>query len=238
MTTGGLDPTPPDPGAATLADDLRYLFELQRIEREPDGTFTLYAPRDSGRSVYRVSAERMYAIVDTKWPHPASHGATEPNLLAQMLTRRDGSSYVPVADVERYLATEGATSPGARVDVEAIRARADAATPGPWNVDKDRGGFWHGRFAVVCHDGIWRDREYAGERSTEPRILLTLNGNFEPGEDAAFIAHARADVPALCDALTHERRVSAIWRDLALARIAPAAAFAQLRALGIDPVGP
>lgn len=121
--------------------------------------------------------------------------------------------------------------PGARVDVEAIRKRADAATPGPWKSG------------------------YAGNsahRMTTPRGEVSCPTR----ADADFIAGARADVPVLCDALEHERRVSALWKALAQSRstrgipmldagleirrrqLAGDAALAALRALGIDPEAP
>lgn len=107
-------------------------------------------------------------------PDPPDPGATEPSLLTQMLTRRGGASYVPVADLERYLASQGA-----------------------------------------------------------------------------------APLADLCDALEHERKVSAAWRARSEALIASAeaidindmsaaydadvrvaAAEATIRALGIDPEAP
>ncbi len=72
----------------------------------------------------------------------------------------------------------------ARPDLAAIRERVNAATEGPWhNVDINRKG------------------EVTGACVMSPRIAIT-DGNPE-GEcfasDAAFIAAARTDVPALLD---------------------------------------
>lgn len=66
-----------------------------------------------------------------------------------------------------------------KVDVEAIRARAAAATAGPWRVETDA----KGNLAVVVSVDDWTVR------------VAALPA------DAAFIAAAREDVPALCDAL-------------------------------------
>lgn len=65
-----------------------------------------------------------------------------------------------------------------RVDLEAIKKRADAATPGPWEDvvwdDPDEGPSRYVRFSPL-HDTTLMNRD----------------------EDAAFIAHAREDIPAL-----------------------------------------
>ena len=77
-----------------------------------------------------------------------------------------------------------------------ILARVDAATAGPWE--------WHGdsmhAVAVrefseqVAHLGVWQ----VGEPG--PRLIDTDCGTYGPcPADRAFIAHARADVPALVE---------------------------------------
>jgi hypothetical protein len=82
-----------------------------------------------------------------------------------------------------------------RLDMKAIRARADAALRGPWS---------------VTHDPRERDPNYT-IMSSEPdvngnRISVGPDCNYDAChsattrlDDAAFIAAARADVPALCD---------------------------------------
>lgn len=88
------------------------------------------------------------------------------------------------------------------IDIDAIRARAEAATPGPWewNTERFKGG-WSGitgkdnaeiLFPNHCNDG---DDGYAWFE------------DFPNDADAAFIAHAREDIPALLaevDRLTAE----------------------------------
>lgn len=128
--------------------------------------------------------------------------------------------------------------PGERVDVEAIRARADAATPGPWESSHEPR---HARARVWAEAGTVDVCE----------MLSSIM-------DERFIAHARADVPALCDALERERRISSAWRALATARWeayeqvthdpdgrvslgvlkANDSAVEALLALGIDPEAP
>jgi hypothetical protein len=94
-----------------------------------------------------------------------------------------------------------------------IEARAAAATPGPWRVDGEDDGFMRGAFAVVCDGGV-RCRD--GAKTDRARILLQLNGHFEPGGDAAFIAAAREAVPALCaEVRALRRKLADVERDLA-----------------------
>ena len=91
-----------------------------------------------------------------------------------------------------------------------IRARATAArvvAPGAWGVDQDRGGFYLGTLAVTCGGGTfgtWESGAFVPGDAlapTERRVMLTLNGNFAPGELCAFLAATYADVPDLLDAL-------------------------------------
>lgn len=64
-------------------------------------------------------------------------------------------------------------------DLKAIRARAEAATPGPWHasaiMDGDRMGVVDGQNRVVCREA------------------------WSLAQDARFAAHAREDIPALLD---------------------------------------
>lgn len=71
-------------------------------------------------------------------------------------------------------------------ELAAIKVRAEAATPGPWDVEPDDGGAdWHG-FATKAsiRTAGWSDG--AG----------WCKYGFDAA-DATFIAHARTDVPAL-----------------------------------------
>jgi len=87
--------------------------------------------------------------------------------------------------------TEATPSPTTPEELEAIRARAEAATPWPWRSQKGHGDKWRVEAAghTVCK--VWTHN-------------MTKN--------APFIAHAREDVPAL---LAHS---DAIARDLAEAK--------------------
>jgi hypothetical protein len=94
-----------------------------------------------------------------------------------------------------------------RALLAAVEARATAATPGPWHAcGQDRGG---------CSCGnVWS--------KAVDDLLLTVNEEgpngvkFDLNADAAFIAHARADVPALI-ALAREQMARAEQAERTLA---------------------
>lgn len=105
-------------------------------------------------------------------------------------------------------------------ELEGIRARAEAATPGPWDYDE---GEWECNHAPgdddeypvhseKCDDGLWISPPGVSKAFTEDcgeYCALSV-------ENAAFIAHARADVPALLAhiaALTAENTRLASERD-------------------------
>jgi hypothetical protein len=93
-----------------------------------------------------------------------------------------------------------------RPDIAAIRARADAATPGPWEweiTDDWRGDFIRRHHQLcsqsVCDPGI-------GDPIKHVLLASSSWGRTEPErdynptpQDAAAIAHAREDVLVLCD---------------------------------------
>ena len=85
--------------------------------------------------------------------------------------------------------------------LQAIKARANAATPGPWECHNDD-------FVVVLHDGVWHTISIP---DTSP--------------NAAFIAAARADVPALV------AEVERLRAQLAAARIASQEVYKALAAI-------
>ena len=67
-------------------------------------------------------------------------------------------------------------------ELQAIRERAEAATPGPWKHKKT----------------------YISTITTEPEsddFIVWGDGGVDKETDAEFIAHARTDIPALLDAL-------------------------------------
>lgn len=74
-------------------------------------------------------------------------------------------------------------------DLVAVRARADKASPGPWSREKP-----------PYKDG-WPLGSVIGGTVGRQTIYTHATGGTFPANDAAFIAHAREDIPALLDAL-------------------------------------
>lgn len=80
------------------------------------------------------------------------------------------------------------------IDLDAIRARVDAATPGPWRVVQE-----HGRdIADEGYSRIWIQAE-AGEQHDIADLIDDDSANGSPlaDENAEFIAHARQDITDL-----------------------------------------
>lgn len=75
--------------------------------------------------------------------------------------------------------------------LDAIRARCDAATPGPWNAGR-------GDMATIV-DGYESKWIYAGENNKYLAVAsgYEVNDWNEVMDNARFIAHSRADVPDL-----------------------------------------
>ena len=106
--------------------------------------------------------------------------------------------------------SDGVTS----VDVAAIRARCEAATPGPWR--------------ACLGSGTYLMRGISAEREMGAVAIADCRPDWEPRDtprtdhrpDMEFIAAARTDVPALLDALAAtEARVAAL--EAALRQILP-----------------
>lgn len=76
-----------------------------------------------------------------------------------------------------------------RLDLAAIRARCDAATPGPWRVDGNT-------YDEDCNEHL---APYGLEGPNERMIWSSGGGEYSHPDmaTAQFIAHARADIPAL-----------------------------------------
>lgn len=88
-----------------------------------------------------------------------------------------------------------------RPDIEAIRARAEATTEGPWLFSNGDG---YGAFLALAHQG----------RATVARCSL---GPYEGSTDAEFIAATRSDIPELlayiAELETAQAAVLAIHRE-------------------------
>ena len=76
----------------------------------------------------------------------------------------------------------------------AIEARANAATPGPWQFS----GLFYQVCSVAAHPPIVLIEDYRGPN---------------PRSDRIFIAHARTDVPALAAEVRSLRDQLQIWRN-------------------------
>jgi hypothetical protein len=124
----------------------------------------------------------------------------------------------PVSDQPQPIAVQPAAVPPAPLDLEAIRAREAAATKGPWAWGRligDQAGdyvVWHHRgeaetteHPAVGHSGKGPQRTYVGNVGSviQPVIKADVSDVFAnqvfetESADAAFIAHARTDIPAL-----------------------------------------
>jgi hypothetical protein len=77
--------------------------------------------------------------------------------------------------------------------VATIQERAAKATPGPWSED-DGDGHYYGIFVDETGEGLAYLMEPSGQHSYK-RLPLSNERQHRP--NAAFIAHARDDVPAL-----------------------------------------
>lgn len=85
------------------------------------------------------------------------------------------------------------TTPSTPLDLDAISARAAAATEGPWVIERAR---------------IW-----SGEPHPPKTELLMFRGGREWTPDAEFIAHARTDVPALVEEVKRLREQVGCMQD-------------------------
>ena len=74
-------------------------------------------------------------------------------------------------------------------DLDAIEKRAEAATKGPWE--------WHGTATTVPNKRRVMLRFLDGDRPTGIPISAPNSSIAPQSDDATFIEHARADVPAL-----------------------------------------
>lgn len=86
--------------------------------------------------------------------------------------------------------------------LEGIKAREQAATPGPWKVgDGDEKSYFRGSEAVISKLRVVTDRAVYGDDSA-------FDG--QTYSDIAFIAHSRADIPALLAEV--ERLQKEVWK--------------------------
>jgi len=95
------------------------------------------------------------------------------------------------------------TKPLTRAELDAIRERCEAATPGPWTPVPQTSDGRHIREAAVVNasmQSFWQ--------------CCYKQGNGQPEQDAAFIAAARTDVPALLAHIEALETALREWRSL------------------------
>ncbi len=85
-------------------------------------------------------------------------------------------------------------------ELQAIKARCDAATPGPWE--------------EVVESGFWW---ITGPEADTNYVVSTMNTD---KEDVEFITHAREDVPVLVADVEELRQLLAAYREQAMAATA------------------
>jgi hypothetical protein len=86
-----------------------------------------------------------------------------------------------------------------KLDLDAIKARADAATPGPWAWDNRGDKCDDIQLGVACDA---KENPLTGYFDDDDAIYVEqVAESLSRAADADFIAHARTDVPALCDAV-------------------------------------
>lgn len=107
------------------------------------------------------------------------------------------------------------------MDISEIRKRMERATPGPWTLRPaqwqcDCGGNEAGYAHETpdgCPEGYWLEAAWV-----DGIAVLEFSDGFTglTDADADFMAHAREDIPALCDALAAEQKEAQGWRKHAI----------------------
>ena len=102
------------------------------------------------------------------------------------------------------------TDPVEPPDLDAIRERCDAATPGPWDARWAEPNDKPDRLAKVILLSTKHDRQSATssrftQSSSSPAMSRFFGNGLTSKDNALFIAHAREDVPALAAALVAAR---------------------------------
>ena len=101
------------------------------------------------------------------------------------------------------------------MNTDEIRARAEAATPAPWEAANksvrvsgtQQTYSWGHEAPTGCQGGICNclGRGYGGKKNDPINVQAAIN--------AQFISHAREDIPALLDALEAKERENAELRE-------------------------
>ena len=96
-------------------------------------------------------------------------------------------------------------------ELKAIEARANAATPGPWTIEKPRvdGEGWATGVVIAATfagQGIFSKSGRPARVKPTGRVYREARGGQYPANDQTFIAHSREDIPSL---LAEVRRMQA-----------------------------
>jgi hypothetical protein len=101
------------------------------------------------------------------------------------------------------------------IDLAAIRKRAEAATPGPWKVEKNEKNATSGKNWLLAYFGLKIDhaenKDYHYFLTTDNVRASNLVGGCD--KDSEFVAHARTDIPALLDELERIRAAALELRE-------------------------
>lgn len=90
--------------------------------------------------------------------------------------------------------------------INEIRARCDAATPGPWRMIHESENYYHRPYCTVPRDG--NNNSVCQSFATRENKSLVANG--------IFIAHARQDIPWLLGELEKaQREICRLCEELA-----------------------
>lgn len=98
------------------------------------------------------------------------------------------------------------TNAPASLDLEGIKARRDAATPGPWESQKNSCNF--GIYSQTAKGGDFRRLNVANVN------CYTDAQRTRAASNADFIAHARTDIPLLLTEVERLRGENARYREL------------------------
>lgn len=103
------------------------------------------------------------------------------------------------------------SEPLAAEELAEIRARADAATPGPWAVDIEPA------YHTASPSGDSEPAFMRGVRAADGRHVVRFDDDYgtDQWDDARLIAHARTDVPLLLDEIARLKMAYGRLADLA-----------------------
>lgn len=105
-----------------------------------------------------------------------------------------------------------------KLDLEAIEARANAASPGPWITSNPENAFknWPIGFFSLGRDEEAKPSNWA---ITTDHIHASQMVSGGAKEDAEFISHARQDIPALITSIRRLEAQALAWSATQAAKV-------------------